>query len=104
MLQFTSQNGRVRICLARENKHPLQFHNGTDEEHNEIYCYETTGNYIPVGSYDKDVQFLVKKPCRGNKREDCHPLYLSVTPISGVNGGSTGLDCQSKKKSSDIVI
>lgn len=94
-IQFTSDNGRVRVCMSRDEWRPTKDNEGTDG----VVCEETSGTFQAPGSTDADVEFKdgkLKKPCSKNKRNGCKPIYLSVTPTEFKSPGQVGLDCSGK--------
>lgn len=96
MIQFTSDNGRVRVCISRKNRYP----NGNNEADGNVDCETTSGNYVAVGQNTVDVEFrdgMLHKACgKHGKREDCDPIYISISTVRSETPGSTGLDCSRK--------
>ncbi|CAG7834948.1 unnamed protein product [Allacma fusca] len=91
-LRFSSYNGKVRICYSRSNRYP----NSLNSNEKNVDCEETKGQYKLPGT-GEDVEIAFSKPCGGDgTRNGCDPIYLSITPISGVSE-SDRLDCRTDK-------
>jgi hypothetical protein len=72
--RFTSEMGKVRVCVSRDEKLPSTINPGGSD------CRETSGNYRPpTAGATADVEFSFVKPCK-RKREGCAPIYVSITP------------------------
>lgn len=93
-LQFTSDNGRVRVCISRKEWYPKEDKDGR------VRCKDTSGNYVVPGQSTVDVEFrdeLLHQPCgKKGEREDCDPIFVSITPIKFNSPGEPGLDCSGR--------
>jgi len=96
--QFTSDNGKVRVCVTRNGayKYPINT-NKEENDRRKIECKETSGTYVDPETMRKDIEFTYTKPCPDRKRENCDPIYVSITPTDvPVASGAVGFDCSRK--------
>lgn len=79
--------------MSKDDKFPINYSEQENDDRN-IECEETSGTYQTSDSMQKDIEFIYTKPCSQRKREDCDPIYVSITPTEvPVASGAVGLDC-----------
>jgi len=88
--RFSSEGGKVRICISRNEKFPSSLN---DQDNDEVECKETSGSYLPPTQGSRaDIEFGLVKPCK-KKREGCGPIYLSITPTTTDRTSAAQIDC-----------